>query len=82
MGIITIYVLIADDFRLLVADKNSDEYFFITILACIGIFFFEIFLLSIFRKGYIFSFFFWMDLISTFSTFLEVPWILNDLLGL
>jgi hypothetical protein len=33
------------------------------------------------RTGYVCSFFFWMDLVSTFSTVLDVPWAM-ELLGL
>lgn len=82
MTLITIYILYADDIRVLTVSKHEDHYIYITTLTCIFIFLLEIIVLSIVRKGYILSFFFWMDLISTLSTFLEIPWVINDLLGL
>jgi hypothetical protein len=42
----------------------------------------EIVTLCLVRDGYILSFFFWMDMVSTFSMVLEVPWVVKDMLGL
>jgi hypothetical protein len=46
------------------------------------IFTIEIVLLSVVRPGYLFSFFFWMDVASTLSTIMEIPLVMNDLLGI
>lgn len=50
-----------------------------TILVFFFVFLFEILVLCIIRRGYIFSFFFWMDLISTFSTVFEIPFVIEIL---
>ena len=77
MTFITIFVLYADDIRILSTDKNGDKYFYILTLICFFFFNLEILLLMVVRKGYICSFFFWMDVISTFSIVLEVPWVIE-----
>jgi hypothetical protein len=82
MTALTIYVLYADDIRILSTDKDGDNKFFVSILICFFLFMFEILLLCFVRKGYICSFFFWMDIISTLSMVLEIPWVIEDLLKL
>ena len=42
----------------------------------------EIVLLSVVRPGYLFSFFFWMDVASTLSTVMEIPMVMSGLLGI
>ena len=42
----------------------------------------EILLLSLVKEGYFLNFFFWMDLLSTISTVMEVPLVMNDLFGI
>lgn len=78
MAIITIYILFADDVRQL-TDKSNDDGFYGTSFACILIFFLEIIILSIVRPGYVCSFFFWMDLISTLTTLMDIPWVINGM---
>lgn len=78
MTFLTIYILYADNIRLLL-DKSNDEIIFTTTFVCIIVFLSEIFVLSFVRKGYICSFFFWMDLISTISTFMDIPWVIDGL---
>lgn len=40
----------------------------------------EFIMLTIVRPGYIFSFFFWMDLLSTISTAMDIPQVVNLLM--
>lgn len=82
MTVITFVVLYADDIRVLAIDKAHDEGYYYFMLSCFFLFFIEIVLLSLSRSGYIFSFFFWMDLLSTFSTVMEIPLVMNDILGI
>jgi hypothetical protein len=79
MTTLTIFILYADDIRVLAANKNTDNLFFLFILTCVSIFFLEILLLSLIRTGYPCSFFFWMDLIATLTSFLEIPLIMNNI---
>jgi hypothetical protein len=78
MAIITVYILYADDIRTL-TDKSNDQGFYVTSFICILIFLLEILVLCIVRKGYLCSFFFWMDLISTLTTFMDIPWVIDGL---
>jgi hypothetical protein len=34
------------------------------------------------RPGYAGSFYFWMDMASTFSTVMEIPLVMSDMLGI
>ena len=77
MALITFYILYADSIRELL-DKSYDIGFYAASFTCIIIFLIEIIILSIVRKGYVCSFFFWMDLLSTLTTFLDIPWFIND----
>jgi hypothetical protein len=80
MTILTFMVLYADDVRMLALKKESDDGYFYFMLVCFFIFLTEIIILSIVREGYILSFFFFMDLLSTFSTVMEIPMVMSDLL--
>lgn len=82
MTLFTIFVLFADDIRILATDQNGDKYFYVFVLICFFFFLIEILLLIIVRPGYICSFFFWMDFISTISIVMEIPWVIEDVLHL
>ena len=70
--ILTFYALFADDYRLLTSPKNLDPvYDVLTILAIVS--FTSELIISIFAKvGYFFSYFFWLDLLSTLSLILDI----------
>jgi len=44
-------------------------------------FFLEMIANSLWKKGYLWSFFFWLDLVGTLSMLIDIPWILLDLTG-
>ena len=73
--LITLYALFASDIQAAAFNLNSDLYFDILTLISLGIFSLEMIASFILKKEYRFSFFFWLDFISTFSLLLDVTWI-------
>ena len=74
MSVITIFVLFSDDARMLVATVHHDDAFYATSAFCMGIFTIEI-MLSIYSKpGYINSFYFYLDIISTVFMIADIGW--------
>ena len=75
MTVITIYALFADDIRLLALPSSTDEAFWGISCFAMACFLIEIILASIAVEGYLFSFFFWLDLVSTISMIPDIGWI-------
>jgi len=75
MTLLTIYCLFFDDLWILILPKGVDNYFFVFTTICLVVFFLEIILTFIVRKEYRFSFFFWLDIISTISLIFDLDWI-------
>lgn len=83
--IITIYALFGDDIRLLTCPPSADSTFVFLNTLTFFLFLQEIILTSWIKsdfsrgiwkvKGYMFSFFFWMDLLAIISLFPEIPWL-------
>lgn len=70
--LITIYALFASDIQAAAFQAKDDNVFDILSLSSMGIFLIEIILSFVIKSQYRFSFFFWLDLISTFSLLLDV----------
>ena len=66
---------------MLAFDKNKDDYFYGVTLVSMILFLVEIILASIAVEDYIFSFFFWLDLISTLSMIPDCGWIWFPIVG-
>lgn len=64
----------ADDVRSAFVPKDFDIYFYIVTIFVLILFSFEILLSSYAKKDYIFSFFFWLDIISTASLLFDIGW--------
>jgi len=81
MSIFTIYCLFMSDIQLAFIRIEFD--FTSNVIQCIllAIFAIEWILNIIAKKDYIWSFFFWLDLISTISLIQDIDWIMNPLLG-
>ena len=73
--LITIYALLADDIRVSVFGKWADTYFYIGTIFCFIIFTVEFLLSSYAKKDYMFSFFFYLDFVSTLSLLFDIGWI-------
>jgi len=66
------YALVFDDFATIVCGKNTDGWFDGVTLAVIAIFVIEILISCIFITGYTNSYYFYLDLISMFSMFVDL----------
>lgn len=90
MMIMTFFVLFADDIRLLTAPKSVDDGYQVVNTICLFCFIFEL-LLTTWAKttissfsplvihGYLFSFFFFLDLIAILSMLPDITWIAKGL---
>jgi len=72
MMIVTFYSLFCDDIRLLLFEKSADHTFMILTSIAMALFFVELILSSIGTEGYLFSFYYWLDLISTLSLITDI----------
>ena len=70
--ILTVFVIFADDIRVLTLNKYQDDAFDYVQLTMMGIFFAELILSSLCIPNYLFGFFFWNDLLSTASILMDV----------
>ncbi|CAD7955057.1 unnamed protein product [Amoebophrya sp. A120] len=76
MACLTVFVLWGDDLRLYAFPKDYDPVFYTFFLMAFLIFFFEFMGNTICKPGYKGGFFFWLDLIATFSLLIDIPWVL------
>lgn len=80
MTLVTIYALYFDDIRILFFPKSADDVFYgITLIGMIC-FAIEIILASFAKEDYIFSFFFYLDIVSTLSMIPDCGWIWNAII--
>lgn len=80
MALTTLYVLVADDFRLWFTEKPADDYFFIANCVSFALFLTELLVKSCVEDDFKYSFFFWLDFVATFSLIFDMPKLL-DLFG-
>lgn len=78
--LITIYALFASDIQSIFFGKESDVFFDAFNLFSMTIFFLEIVLSFVVKPNYKFSFFFWLDVVSTLSLLLDVTFVKDALL--
>lgn len=81
MSIVTIYALFADDVKTLGFPKSADDAFSSLVVICLLLFSLELLLSFIFKPNYKWSFYFWLDLISTLSLITDIGWIWDSLIG-
>jgi hypothetical protein len=75
MTIITLYALFASDVMYLTCPKSADEIFYGITTAVFSMFLIEIVLSCLAIDGYLFGFYFWLDLIATLSLISDIGWI-------
>jgi len=78
MTIVTIYTLFFDDIRVLCVPKPADDAFYSITVICLCLFIFEIILASIVKKDYFLGFFFWLDVLATFSMIFDIGWLMDN----
>lgn len=77
---LTVYVLTADDFRLLTTNKPADEGFNMMTLICFLVFAGEIIFSTFGKNDYFMSFFFALDIAATVTLILDLTWV-SDLMN-
>lgn len=75
MSSITVYVLFADDMRMLLASVHEDDGFFAMACLCMGVFVLEILLSLYVKPDYRWSYYFYLDLIATVSLITDIGWV-------
>lgn len=78
---ITIYALFIDDVRVLAFAISNDVYVYASILLIMVIYLVDIVISCIAKNDYIFSFFFWADLLCLISLIPDCGWIWNNIVG-
>lgn len=73
--ILTIFALFSDDVKIITSSKSADATFSAFVIFVLSCFVIELVLASIAQKNYIFSFFFFLDLISIITMFLDIHWV-------
>ena len=81
MSIFTIFALFSTDIQMAWLSIKVDTAFNIITIILFFCFFLELILSTLAKKDYLFSFFFWLDLISTLSMIQDVDYIVNPILG-
>lgn len=75
MTLFTFYALFAEDIRVAAFGKDADFPFQIVHTIAFSLFLLELIIFSVVRSDYKWSFFFWLDLIATFSLVADISWI-------
>ena len=73
-AVLIIYILFANDIKMLTTDYTADDLFSIVNIVIMFIFCIELTIYCLVIDGYLFSFYFWLDLVSIFSFLLDVHW--------
>lgn len=81
IALITIYSLFSEDIKILFTQKGADIVFNILNIIALVLFSVEIIFGFIGKPVYRWSFFFWLDIISTVSMLLDLTWISNEFNG-
>ena len=75
MSVLTIYTIFAIDIDKAVFEADASHYFSSIHLLSILIFITEIVLMMKTQNNYLWKFYFWIDVFSTLTMFLEIIWI-------
>lgn len=79
MSAATIYALFGDDIRMLYSPPSGDEVWYGVTTFVLVLFFFELIAFSLASKGYLFSFFFVLDVVAVVTMVLDIPPLWNEL---
>jgi hypothetical protein len=74
LSLITIYILFADDIKMIATTKDADPIFSIICICIMIIFFIEFIISSLVIEDYFLGFYFWLDLVSILSMVLDIHW--------
>lgn len=79
MTLITIYTLFFDDFWVLALPVEADDYCFGIVCAIFLILSLDILINFVIHKDYRCTFFFWLDIVSTFSLIADIGWLTTSI---
>ena len=82
MAIIMIFLMFADDIRILTIPKWLDPVFMSLYIVCFVFQIFDILFYFFAVKKYLFGFYFWIDSIAMLSLISDITWIWYPLTGL
>lgn len=77
--LLTVFVLFAEDLRIATSSKGADDTFTAIICFVFAVYTVEIILNTLSEDRYLFSFYFWLDIISTFSLMLDMRFIMDEI---
>lgn len=69
---LTVWALTGDDLKLIATDRPADGAFDVIVVLCILVFSSEIIVSCVGKEDYSMSFFFWLDILSTFTLILDL----------
>ena len=82
MTALTVYALFGDDLRLLFFTKSADWLFNLLTSISMLAFVVEIVISAIAKRDeYLFSFYFWLDVIATISLIFDISWVWDQITG-
>ena len=81
MSVVTLYALFADDFKILLLPKSADITMDVLTLIAMTLYLVELVLAVICIEGYLFSFYFWVDLLSLISMIPDVSIFMEGIEG-
>ncbi|CCI41125.1 unnamed protein product [Albugo candida] len=81
MLIVTVYALFGDDIRLSLFHKSADNSFYTLATTSLVLFTIEFLLSCYARPNYLFSFYFLLDLIATFSVLPDIGWVWDEIVS-
>jgi class 3 adenylate cyclase len=82
MTSLTVYILFADDMKLIFTSIEADWYFSLICVIIMGIFTLEFIISSFCVDDYFLGFYFWLDFVSVLSMLLDVSWFYTFLLNI
>jgi len=79
--LVTLYALFGDDIKIAFFSKSADETFNVITFIVLVLFVIEISINAWVQEGYLNSFYFWLDVVSTLSLITDIQWIWNLIVG-
>lgn len=80
MTLWTFYALFGDDIRMLSTDNRTDAIFSSLTIAAMAFYTIEIILSCISKPDYLWSFYFWLDVVSTATMIMDIGWLMDPIL--
>lgn len=80
MSFLTVYILFADDIRVAAFSVTADDYFYSLATSCMCLFSLETAVSFYSRPAYRFSFYFYLDCLSTLSLLADIGWVWERLM--